>query len=68
VDTDKAKIDGLKRGQIPIFEPGLDEVVATNVKAGRLSFETDLEAAMPGAKAVFIAVGTPAGAATAMRI
>ena len=59
VDTDKAKIEGLKQGRIPIFEPGLDEVVATNVKAGRLSFETDLKAAMPGAKAVFIAVGTP---------
>ena len=59
VDTDKTKIEGLKEGRIPIFEPGLDEVVAANVKAGRLSFETDLKAAMPGAGAVFIAVGTP---------
>jgi len=59
VDTDVAKIEGLKKGIIPIFEPGLDEVVSTNSKAGRLSFETELKAAMPGADAVFIAVGTP---------
>ena len=59
VDTDIAKIQGLKQGRIPIFEPGLDEVVATNIKAGRLSFVTDLKDAMPGAKALFIAVGTP---------
>ncbi len=59
VDTDKAKIDGLKKGIIPIYEPGLDEVVTTNAKSGRLSFETDLKKAMPGAEAVFIAVGTP---------
>ncbi len=59
VDTDTAKIDGLKRGVIPIYEPGLDEVVSVNAKSGRLSFETDLKVAMPGAEAVFIAVGTP---------
>lgn len=59
VDTDVGKIEGLKKGIIPIYEPGLDEVVTTNVKAGRLSFETDLKKAMPGAEAVFIAVGTP---------
>jgi len=59
VDTDVAKIEGLKKGVIPIYEPGLDEVVSTNSKAGRLSFETDLKAAMPDAQAVFIAVGTP---------
>ncbi len=45
--------------RIPIFEPGLDEVVAANVKAGRLSFETNIAAAVKGAGAVFIAVGTP---------
>src|SRR5512139_2462340 len=59
VDTDLAKIEGLKKGIIPIYEPGLDEVVRDNAKAGRLSFETDLKKAMPGAEAVFIAVGTP---------
>jgi UDPglucose 6-dehydrogenase len=59
VDTDVGKIEGLKAGKIPIYEPGLDEVVATNVKAGRLSFTTELASAMAGAGAVFIAVGTP---------
>jgi UDPglucose 6-dehydrogenase len=59
VDKDQAKIDALKKGVIPIFEPGLDEVVAANVKAGRLSFTNDMKKAVPGADAVFIAVGTP---------
>ncbi|HVP83429.1 MAG TPA: UDP-glucose/GDP-mannose dehydrogenase family protein [Rhizomicrobium sp.] len=59
VDKDPSKIRALEAGQIPIFEPGLDEVVAANVKAGRLSFTTDLKKAVPGADAVFIAVGTP---------
>ncbi len=59
VDKEKSKIDALKDGRIPIFEPGLDEVVAANVKAGRLSFTTDLAAAVRAADAVFIAVGTP---------
>jgi UDPglucose 6-dehydrogenase len=59
VDTDLAKIDGLKKGIIPIYEPGLDEVVSANAKAGRLSFETSLKTAMADAGAVFIAVGTP---------
>jgi UDPglucose 6-dehydrogenase len=59
VDKDEAKIAGLKRGKIPIYEPGLDELVAGNVKAGRLSFTTDLASAVKGAKAVFIGVGTP---------
>jgi UDPglucose 6-dehydrogenase len=59
VDKETAKIDALKAGGIPIFEPGLEEVVAANVKAGRLSFTTDLAAAVKGADAVFIAVGTP---------
>jgi UDPglucose 6-dehydrogenase len=59
VDTDVAKIQGLKKGIIPIYEPGLDEVVSTNSKSGRLTFETSLKDAMPGADAVFIAVGTP---------
>ena len=59
VDKDADKIARLKRGEIPIFEPGLDALVADNVKAGRLAFTTDLAAAVPDAEAVFIAVGTP---------
>lgn len=59
VDKDDAKIAALKRGMIPIFEPGLDAVVAANVKAERLSFSTDLAAAVKDADAVFIGVGTP---------
>ncbi len=59
IDKDVAKIQDLKEGRIPIFEPGLDRLVAHNVEAGRLSFSTDLAAALQGAAAVFIAVGTP---------
>ena len=59
VDKDASKIDALKRGEIPIFEPGLDELVASNVKAGRLDFTTELAAPVAEADAVFIAVGTP---------
>lgn len=59
VDTDVEKIDRLQRGQIPIFEPGLESLVATNVAAGRLSFTANLKEAVQGAEAVFIAVGTP---------
>ncbi|HEX6978486.1 MAG TPA: UDP-glucose/GDP-mannose dehydrogenase family protein [Alphaproteobacteria bacterium] len=59
VDKDENKIRRLKQGDIPIYEPGLDVLVANNVKAGRLWFTTDLAAAVPGADAVFIAVGTP---------
>lgn len=59
VDKDASKIDRLKKGEIPIFEPGLERLVADNVASGRLTFTTDLKAAMPGAEAVFIAVGTP---------
>jgi len=59
VDKDAAKIDALKAGRMPIYEPGLDQLVETNVKAGRLTFTTDLAAAVAGADAVFIAVGTP---------
>ncbi len=59
VDKDAAKIASLKAGKIPIYEPGLDELVERNVKAGRLTFTTDLAAAVAGAEAVFIAVGTP---------
>jgi UDPglucose 6-dehydrogenase len=59
IDKDAGKVNTLKSGGIPIYEPGLDDVVAVNVKAGRLSFTTDLKAAVAGAEAVFIAVGTP---------
>ncbi|MEM9169028.1 MAG: UDP-glucose/GDP-mannose dehydrogenase family protein [Pseudomonadota bacterium] len=59
VDKDVSKIEALLRGEIPIYEPGLDDLVASNVKAGRLSFTTDLAEAVPAAQAVFIAVGTP---------
>ena len=59
VDSDEDKIGRLRRGEIPIFEPGLEVLVKTNVAAGRLGFATDTAAAVPGADAVFIAVGTP---------
>ena len=59
VDKDAAKIARLQQGEIPIFEPGLEKLVATNTAAGRLRFTTDLAAAVAGADAVFIAVGTP---------
>ena len=59
VDKDAAKIEALRNGVIPIYEPGLDDVVAKNVKAGRLSFTTGLKESVQGADAVFIAVGTP---------
>ncbi|HKX77797.1 MAG TPA: UDP-glucose/GDP-mannose dehydrogenase family protein [Novosphingobium sp.] len=60
VDKDERKIDALLEGRIPIYEPGLEQLVAGNVKAGRLSFSTDLGRAVAEADAVFIAVGTPA--------
>ena len=59
VDKDQRKIDALKKGVMPIYEPGLDALVARNVAAGRLSFTTELAPAVDGADAVFIAVGTP---------
>ena len=59
VDLDEAKIARLNRGETPIYEPGLGAMMEKNVAAGRLSFTTDLSAAVKGAEAVFIAVGTP---------
>jgi UDPglucose 6-dehydrogenase len=59
IDTDADRIAALAAGRIPIYEPGLDEMVARNVAAGRLSFATDLAPALGSADAVFIAVGTP---------
>ena len=59
MDRDLTKITRLRDGEMPIYEPGLDTLVASNVTAGRLSFTTDLEEAVIGSDAVFIAVGTP---------
>lgn len=59
VDRDADKIARLQAGEVPIYEPGLDALLAKNTAAGRLSFTTDLAAAVDGAEAVFIAVGTP---------
>ncbi len=59
VDKDPRKVEMLEAGKIPIFEPGLDQLLAKNVAAGRLSFTGDLKAAVDGADAIFIAVGTP---------
>ena len=61
IDTDRNKIDQLNSGTIPIYEPGLEKMIARNVKAGRLRFGTNIEEAVPEADIVFIAVGTPAG-------
>jgi UDPglucose 6-dehydrogenase len=59
VDSDSSKIAALKRGDIPIFEPGLADLVARNVREGRLAFSTELAPAVKTAEAIFIAVGTP---------
>ena len=59
VDTDASKIERLKDGQIPIYEPGLDEMVKKNVSAGRLEFTTDLASVLDDVQIVFSAVGTP---------
>jgi UDPglucose 6-dehydrogenase len=61
VDIVQSKVDGLNRGEIPIYEPGLDHLVSRNVKENRLSFTTDLVSAVNAAQAIFIAVGTPQG-------
>ena len=59
IDKDPAKIERLRAGEMPIYEPGLAELVASNVKAGRLAFTTELAEGIAGAGAIFIAVGTP---------
>src|SRR5262245_61074879 len=61
VDKDQAKVDMLEAGQMPIYEPGLQEMVRRNDHEERLSFTTDLESAVRGSSIVFIAVGTPQG-------
>jgi UDPglucose 6-dehydrogenase len=62
VDIDESKIEALEQGRIPIYEPGLDAIVAKNVEEGRLRFTTDLPSAIRAARAIFIAVGTPQSA------
>src|ERR1700720_2608893 len=59
IDSDEDKVAALRGGKIPIYEPGLDDLVASNVKQGRLAFGTDLKSAVGNAEVVFIAVGTP---------
>jgi len=59
VDRDRTKIAALERGEVPIYEPGLNDMVTDNARAGRLKFATELAGAVAGADAVFIAVGTP---------
>lgn len=59
VDVDRKKIEGLKQGIIPIYEPGLQPMVIRNAEKGRLHFTTDLSSTLPGCEVVFIAVGTP---------
>ena len=59
IDKDARKIERLRAGEVPIYEPGLDALLASNLESGRLTFSTDLPAALEGAQAVFIAVGTP---------
>jgi len=61
VDNDEGKIAALRRGEMPIYEPGLDEMIPRNVAEERLSFSTDLAAAVRASEIVFIAVGTPQG-------
>ena len=61
IDIDQKKIDGLKNGILPIYEPGLEEIVRRNYQKGRLNFSTDLGEAIEGSQAAFIAVGTPPG-------
>ncbi len=61
IDIAEDKIKKLKRGEMPIYEPGLEELVQRNVAAGRLSFTTDYAEAVPGAEFIFVAVGTPSG-------
>ena len=59
VDQDEPRIAALRKGVVPIFEPGLSEMILRNVAGGRISFSTDLAGAVQASQVVFIAVGTP---------
>ena len=61
VDIDEAKVEALRQGHVPIYEPGLEELIKRNVEEGRLAFTTDLSTAVRHALVCFIAVGTPQG-------
>src|SRR5262244_2470628 len=61
VDVDEARIDRLRHGEVPIYEPGLAEIISRNMAEGRLSFTTDLAIAVANAEVILIAVGTPQG-------
>ena len=62
IDIDQGKIDALKKGKVPIYEPGLDELVLKNQKEGRLVFKTSLAEVLDQGEILFIAVGTPSDA------
>src|SRR5712692_7516582 len=62
IDIDQARVKKLQKGNAPIFEPQLEEMMARNAEAGRLRFTTDYEIGLDGAEFVFVAVGTPSGA------
>ena len=59
VDVDKKKIDGLNNGIVPIYEPGLEDMISRNIEKDRLHFTTDLASSLDGCEVIFIAVGTP---------
>ncbi|NTU75176.1 MAG: UDP-glucose/GDP-mannose dehydrogenase family protein, partial [Anaerolineaceae bacterium] len=61
MDVNESAIQKLKQGIMPIYEPGLEQLVLQNYKAGRLTFTTDIASALPGSDFAFIAVGTPSG-------
>ena len=61
VDVDEDKIRRLQDGEVPIYEPGLEELIGRNTEEGRLTFTSDIKDAIQGAKVCFIAVGTPPG-------